>query len=88
MHFHRIVVRHGGRNPLLGAPALSQPANLPCAIISLLQLVQVDWGFSMRRAQGTHQNPLPLLHRRTSRGIERSHRRKLDLRPVLLDIDQ
>jgi hypothetical protein len=41
-HFHRNVVRHGGRNPLLGAPAVSQPASLPCAIISLLQLVQVD----------------------------------------------
>jgi hypothetical protein len=51
---------------LLGVQLLSQPASLPCAIVSLPQLVQVDWDFSVRRAQGTHRKPLEVQHPRTT----------------------
>jgi hypothetical protein len=46
-------------------------------------------GSSARRAQGNHQIPLPLTApSHETPGIEQSHRRTCDLKPVLLDIDQ
>lgn len=87
-HLHRIV-RHGWRNSLLGGSAHSQPASLPCASVSLLQLLQQDRDSSARRAPRQPPNTVGgAAPSYNPQGIERSHRRKLDLKPVLLDIDQ
>jgi hypothetical protein len=84
-----LIVRHGGRNWLLGGSARSQPASLPCASVSLLQLLQQDRDSSARRAPRqppkTFGGVAPSYN---PQGIECSHRRKPDLKPVLLDIDQ
>lgn len=83
-HSHRIV-RHGGKNSLLGVQLSVSRRVCPALSSAFFSFVQVDWGFSVRRAQGTHRKPLDeAAPSHNPQGINRSHRRNGFLKPILL----